>query len=65
MFDVPEVGPQGGPETLTLEDLGDRTLMRAVSHMGLPRWSTRRWARAWSRGPSRPGIAWTRSSPSA
>ena len=35
MFDLPEVGPQGGPETLTLEDLGDgRTLMRAVSHMG-------------------------------
>ena len=34
MFDVPEAGPQGGPETLTLEDLGDRTLMRAVSHMG-------------------------------
>ena len=28
-------GPAGGPETLTLEDLGDgRTLMRAVSHMG-------------------------------
>jgi uncharacterized protein YndB with AHSA1/START domain len=35
MFDVPEVGPQGGPETLTLEDLGDgRTKMRAVGHMG-------------------------------
>ena len=34
MFDIPEVGPQGGPETLTLEDLGGRTLMRAVSHMG-------------------------------
>jgi uncharacterized protein YndB with AHSA1/START domain len=35
MFDVEGVGPQGGPETLTLEDLGDgRTLMRAVSHMG-------------------------------
>ena len=35
MFDLPEVGPQGGPETLTLEDLGDgRTLMRAMSHMG-------------------------------
>lgn len=34
MFDVAEVGPQGGPETLTLEDLGGRTLMRAVSHMG-------------------------------
>jgi uncharacterized protein YndB with AHSA1/START domain len=35
MFDVPEVGPQGGPETITFEELGDgRTLMRAVSHMG-------------------------------
>jgi uncharacterized protein YndB with AHSA1/START domain len=35
MFDVPEAGPQGGPETLTLEDLGDgRTMMRAVGHMG-------------------------------
>ena len=35
MFDVPSVGPQGGPETLTLEDLGDgRTKMRAVGHMG-------------------------------
>lgn len=35
MFDVEGVGPQGGPETLTLEDLGDgRTKMRAVSHMG-------------------------------
>lgn len=37
MFDVEGVGPQGGPETLTLDDLGDgRTLMRAVSHMGSP-----------------------------
>ena len=35
MFDVEGLGPQGGPETLTLEDLGDgRTRMRAVSHMG-------------------------------
>ena len=34
MFDVDGVGPQGGPETLTLEDLGGQTLMRAVSHMG-------------------------------
>ena len=35
MFDVEGVGPQGGPETLTLEDLGDgRTLMRSVGHMG-------------------------------
>ncbi|HET8586738.1 MAG TPA: SRPBCC domain-containing protein [Candidatus Limnocylindria bacterium] len=35
MFDVEGVGPQGGPETLTLLALdGGRTLMRAVSHMG-------------------------------
>lgn len=37
MFDVQGIGPQGGPETLTLEALDDgRTLMRAVSHMGSP-----------------------------
>ena len=37
MFDVEGVGPQGGPETLTLEALDDgRTRMRAVSHMGSP-----------------------------
>jgi uncharacterized protein YndB with AHSA1/START domain len=37
MFDVEGLGPQGGPETLTLEDLGDgRTLLRAVGHMGSP-----------------------------
>ena len=35
MFDVEGVGPQGGPETLTLEDLGGgRTLMRSVGHIG-------------------------------
>ena len=34
MFDVEGVGPMGGPETLTLEDVGGKTLMRAVSHMG-------------------------------
>jgi uncharacterized protein YndB with AHSA1/START domain len=34
MFDVEGAGPQGGPETLTFEDLGGKTLMRAVSHMG-------------------------------
>lgn len=34
MFDV-DGEPQGGPETVTFEDLGDgRTRMRAVSHMG-------------------------------
>ncbi len=34
MFDVEGVGPQGGPETLTLEDRDGKTVMRAVSHMG-------------------------------
>jgi uncharacterized protein YndB with AHSA1/START domain len=35
MFDVEGVGPQGGPETLTLEEAdGGKTLMRAVGHMG-------------------------------
>jgi uncharacterized protein YndB with AHSA1/START domain len=34
MFDVEGVGPQGGPETMTLEDLGGRTMLRAVSHFG-------------------------------
>jgi uncharacterized protein YndB with AHSA1/START domain len=34
MFDVEGVGPMGGPETFTLEDLGDRTRVRSVGHMG-------------------------------
>jgi uncharacterized protein YndB with AHSA1/START domain len=34
MFDVEGVGPMGGPETVTFEDVGGKTLMRAVSHMG-------------------------------
>lgn len=34
MFDVEGVGPQGGPETLTLEEVEGGTRMRAVSHMG-------------------------------
>jgi uncharacterized protein YndB with AHSA1/START domain len=35
LFDVEGVGQQGGPETLTLEEVdGETTLMRAVSHMG-------------------------------
>ena len=34
MFDVEGVGPQGGPETLTLQEVDGKTLMRAVSHMG-------------------------------
>ncbi len=36
MFDVDGLGPQGGPETLTLEDLGGRTKVRSVGHMGSP-----------------------------
>lgn len=36
MFDVEGVGPQGGPETLTLEEVDGRTVMRAVSHIGSP-----------------------------
>ena len=35
MFDVEGVGPMGGPETHSLEDLGGgRTKVRSVSHMG-------------------------------
>jgi uncharacterized protein YndB with AHSA1/START domain len=34
MFDVEGVGPQGGPETFTLEDLGGRTRVTSVGHMG-------------------------------
>lgn len=36
MFDVEDRGPQGGPETITFEEIGGKTRMRAVSHMGSP-----------------------------
>jgi uncharacterized protein YndB with AHSA1/START domain len=36
MFDVEGMGPMGGPETFTLEDLGGRTKVRSVGHMGSP-----------------------------
>ncbi len=36
MFDVEGMGPQGGPETHTFEDLGGRTRIRSVSHIGSP-----------------------------
>jgi uncharacterized protein YndB with AHSA1/START domain len=36
MFDVEGVGPQGGPETHTFEDLGGRTRIRSVGHLGTP-----------------------------
>lgn len=32
MFDVEGLGPQGGPETHTFEDLGGRTKVRSVGH---------------------------------
>lgn len=34
LFDVEDLGPQGGPETHTFDDLGDRTRVRAVGHFG-------------------------------
>ena len=34
MFDVEGVGPQGGPETYILEDLGGRTKVTSTGHMG-------------------------------
>ncbi len=34
MFDVEGIGPQGGPETHTFEDLAGRTKVRSVGHMG-------------------------------
>jgi uncharacterized protein YndB with AHSA1/START domain len=34
MFDVDGVGPMGGPETFTLEDVGGRTKVISIGHMG-------------------------------
>ena len=34
MFDVDGLGPQGGPETMTFEDLGGRTRVVSRGHMG-------------------------------
>ena len=36
MFDVEGIGPQGGPETHTFEDLGGKTRIRSVGHLGSP-----------------------------
>ena len=36
MFDVPGVGPQGGPESHRFEDLGGKTRVISVGHMGSP-----------------------------
>ena len=34
MFDVEGVGPMGGPETFTLEDVGGKTKVTSRGHMG-------------------------------
>ena len=34
MFDVDGVGPQGGPETFTFEDIDGKTKVTSVGHMG-------------------------------
>ena len=36
MFDVEGIGPQGGPETFTFDDLGGKTKVTSVGHMGSP-----------------------------
>ncbi len=34
MFDVEGMGPQGGPETFTFEDVGGKTKVTSIGHMG-------------------------------
>ena len=34
MFDVDGLGPQGGPESFTFEDVGGKTKVTSVAHMG-------------------------------
>ena len=34
MFDVEGVGPMGGPETFILEEVGGRTKVTSIGHMG-------------------------------
>jgi hypothetical protein len=34
MFDVDGVGPMGGPETWSLEEIDGKTRVRSVGHMG-------------------------------
>jgi uncharacterized protein YndB with AHSA1/START domain len=36
MFEVEGADPQGGPETHTFEDVGGRTKVRSVGHLGSP-----------------------------
>jgi hypothetical protein len=34
MFDVDGLGPQGGPETFTFEEIDGRTKVVSIGHMG-------------------------------
>jgi uncharacterized protein YndB with AHSA1/START domain len=34
LFDVEGVGPQGGPETFIFEDVGEKTKLTSIGHMG-------------------------------
>ena len=36
LFDVEGIGPQGGPETFTFEEVDGKTKVRSVGHMGSP-----------------------------
>jgi hypothetical protein len=36
MFDVEGIGPQGGPETHTFDEVDGKTTVRSVGHMGSP-----------------------------
>jgi uncharacterized protein YndB with AHSA1/START domain len=36
MFDIEGVGPQGGPETFTLEEVDGKTKVTSIGHMGSP-----------------------------
>ena len=65
MFDVEGVGPMGGPESYTLEDVGGRTKVVSIGHMGPSRSSRARCRPAWSRARSRPGTASRPWSPGA
>ena len=36
MFDVEGLGPQGGPETHIFEDVGGKTKVISIGHLGSP-----------------------------
>ena len=61
MFDVEGVGPMGGPETFTLEEVDGKTKVTSVGHMGRSRRSRAPCRPAWSPARSRPGTAWSRA----